>query len=224
MHKCFACGRLCVSAWLETETQCRSTLQKCATEGYKSGIGFQPMKCLLAQTIGRMPMPRSRMESAVIVGQGCGPSPAFHPFVESSGSTTVVSPSKDITFACRHCASPLVVDAAAAGMTLPCQRCGKPTLVPSIPATGSTRPVPDVAQASNKSPSASARPSGSVCQSGSDRVAELRRQLKENESQRTEVTGYINQLSIQLHRWQLRLQTLEERRQQLDSDLSDATK
>jgi hypothetical protein len=52
-------------------------------------------------------------------------------------------------------------------------------------------------------------------------VAELRRQLKENESQRTEVTGYINQLSIQLHRWQLRLQTLEERRKQLESDLQN---
>ena len=55
-----------------------------------------------------------------------------------------------------------------------------------------------------------------------DKVSELRRQLKENESQRTEVTGYINQLSIQLHRWQLRLQTLEERRKQLENDLVGA--
>ena len=84
-------------------------------------------------------------------------------------------------------------------MTLPCQRCGKPTLVPAVPAIG--------ARGGNEP---------------NDRVAEIRRQLKENESQRTEVTGYINQLSIQLHRWQLRLQTLEERRQQLDSDLQEA--
>ena len=54
------------------------------------------------------------------------------------------------------------------------------------------------------------------------RVDELRRQLKENESQRTEITGYINQLSIQLHRWQLRLQTLNERKQQLEADLCSA--
>ena len=33
-------------------------------------------------------------------------------------------------------------------------------------------------------------------------MAELRRHLRENESQRTEIKGYINQLSIQLHRWQ----------------------
>ena len=121
--------------------------------------------------------------------------------VESSNSIAVVSPAKDITFACSHCTSPLVVDAAAAGMTLPCQKCGKPTLVPAVAAIGASR--------------------GSAAEPN-NRVAELRRQLKENESQRTEVTGYINQLSIQLHRWQLRLQTLEERRKQLENDLQGA--
>jgi chromosome segregation ATPase len=51
------------------------------------------------------------------------------------------------------------------------------------------------------------------------RVADLRRQLRENESQRTEITTYINQLSIQLHRWQLRLQTLNERKRDLETEL-----
>ena len=76
-------------------------------------------------------------------------------------------------------------------MTLPCQRCGKPTLVPTVPATASPR------QRRRSWPN-------------------LQRQLKENESQRTEVTGYINQLSIQLHRWQLRLQTLNERKTEFE--------
>ncbi len=107
----------------------------------------------------------------------------------------------DISFVCDHCASPLVVDAAAKGMTLPCQRCGHPTK------------VPDYSRLSPQ-PKAATGPEG--------RVDELRRQLKENESQRTEITGYINQLSIQLHRWQLRLQTLNERKQQLDADLRSA--
>ncbi len=104
----------------------------------------------------------------------------------------------DITFACMHCSSALVVDAAAQGMTLACQKCGKLTPVPTMPA-----------------------------HSGGDaaaqtQLANLKRQLKENESQRTEITGYINQLSIQLHRWQLRLQTLNERRQELDKELRTA--
>src|ERR1700694_2431906 len=103
----------------------------------------------------------------------------------------------DITFACTHCTSPLVVDVAAGRLTLPCQRCGKPTLVPDIQSR-----------------------SRGYAPRNETRVAELRRQLKENESQRTEITGYIKQLNIQLHRWQLRLQTLNERKRELDSELT----
>lgn len=55
--------------------------------------------------------------------------------------------------------------------------------------------------------------------SASAKLAELQRHLKENESQRTEINGYINQLNIQLHRWQLRLQTLNERNKQLSDEL-----
>jgi hypothetical protein len=108
---------------------------------------------------------------------------------------------QDIAFACTHCNSPLVVDAAAAGLTLPCQRCRKPTLVPSVSATD----APDTEKAATQ-------------------VADLRRCLTENESQRTEVIGHINQLTIQLHRWQLRLQTLEERRRELDSQIGSSQK
>ena len=61
---------------------------------------------------------------------------------------------------------------------------------------------------------------------GSTKVAaqidDIKRQLKENESQRTEINSYINQLSIQLHRWQLRLQTLNERQKELENELRAA--
>jgi hypothetical protein len=52
------------------------------------------------------------------------------------------------------------------------------------------------------------------------RFQHIQRCLAENESQRTEVTGYINQLSIQLHRWQLRLQTLDARKAELEKELA----
>jgi len=100
----------------------------------------------------------------------------------------------DITFTCIHCNSPLVVEAAAAGMTLPCQQCKKPT------------PVPDLS--SGETAKVLVHP------------ADLQRRLKENEAQRSEVIGCINQLTIQIHRWKLRLQTLEERRRDLESQLS----
>jgi len=115
----------------------------------------------------------------------------------AGGSTTSVpTPSADIVFACSHCATSFVVDAAAAGMTLDCQRCGKPTTVPKM--------------------------SIEAAAENAARISDLQHQLKENESQRTEITSYINQLSIQLHRWQLRLQTLNERQQKLEAELAAA--
>jgi hypothetical protein len=88
----------------------------------------------------------------------------------------------------------------AAGMTLQCPQCGKPANVPVSNAVGAATQSP--------LPSASAK------------LVELQRHLKENESQRTEINGYINQLSIQLHRWQLRLQTLNERNKQLTDEMT----
>ncbi len=80
-------------------------------------------------------------------------------------------------------------------MTLNCQKCGKPTTVPN--------PVLEAA-------------AGDAL-----KISDLQHQLKENESQRVEITGYANQLSIQLHRWQLRLQALQERREKLQTKLAE---
>jgi predicted Zn finger-like uncharacterized protein len=118
----------------------------------------------------------------------------------AAGSTTSVqTPStSDIVFACSNCAASYVVDAAAAGMTVTCQKCAKPTTVPKESI---------VAAAENAA-----------------RISDLQHQLKENESQRTEITSYINQLSIQLHRWQLRLQSLNDRQQKLEGELATLRK
>lgn len=78
-------------------------------------------------------------------------------------------------------------------MKFDCQKCGKPTTVPN--------------------------PALEAAAANSIKIADLQHQLKENESQRIEITSYINQLSIQLHRWQLRLQTLKERQQKLQTEV-----
>lgn len=118
----------------------------------------------------------------------------------SAASVTVpaTEPARDIVFACMHCATSYVVDAAAAGVTLQCQKCGKPTTVPA-------------------QRDAAANAAKAVL------ISDLQHQLKENESQRTEITSYINQLSIQLHRWQLRLKSLNERQQKLQAELDAAS-
>ena len=118
----------------------------------------------------------------------------------ATGLTDANNKKPDILFKCEHCGVPLVVDGTAAGMTLRCQQCGKPANVPvSITVDAATQ---------SSLPSASAK------------LAELQGHLKENEAQRTEINGYINQLSIQLHRWQLRLQTLNERNKQLTKEMT----
>ncbi|MEO8440495.1 MAG: hypothetical protein ABI540_09775 [Spartobacteria bacterium] len=119
-----------------------------------------------------------------------------------SGGEVSMNEQGDLFFECAHCRTPFVVNASAAGMTLNCQRCGKPT---SVPASSPGLPH-------SKLPATST----------AEQLAEFQRHLKENESQRTEVNGYINQLSIQLHRWQLRLQTLDERNRELRSKLESA--
>jgi DNA-directed RNA polymerase subunit M/transcription elongation factor TFIIS len=101
-----------------------------------------------------------------------------------------VTSDPDIFFHCQHCNAALVANRSAGGMTLTCQKCGKLTVVPK-----------------SEEPSALAY------------AEEIRGKLTENESQRAEITGYINQLTIQLHRWQLRLQTLNERKAQLEKEL-----
>ena len=107
-------------------------------------------------------------------------------------SVRKVEANPDIFFHCQHCKAALVANRSAAGMNLACQKCGEQTLVPK-PETPTANAIAY--------------------------TEEMQRKLKENESQRAEVSGYINQLTIQLHRWQLRLQTLNERKAQLEKEL-----
>ena len=145
--------------------------------------------------------PRAALDCHTLVhsctfSENCGMCPAKLSRMQTAGgsTTSVQTPSSDIVFACSSCSTSFVVDAAAAGMTLDCQNCGKPTTVPKM--------------------------SIEVAAENAARISDLQHQLKENESQRTEITSYINQLSIQLHRWQLRLKSLNERQQKLDGELT----
>jgi len=114
---------------------------------------------------------------------------------ESSANTP-----RDIVFQCPHCHTTLKLDRATAGTTLKCESCEQ---LIRVPQSRSAKKVSDQAAPANL-----------------EQPADLENCLKENESQRTEITGYINQLNIQLHRWQLRLQTLNERKQQLEAKLA----
>jgi transcription elongation factor Elf1 len=116
---------------------------------------------------------------------------------QTAAVPTPQNSAQDIIFECNHCATALVVDAAAAGLAVTCQGCGKPTRVPN--------------------------PTAQRTADHAAKISDLQHQLKENESQRTEITSYINQHSIQLHRWQLRLKDLNDRKAKLDAELDAIT-
>src|SRR6266480_5241182 len=122
-----------------------------------------------------------------------GTTPARFVVVETAKhSLRKVTAERDIFFHCQHCKAALIANRSAAGMMLTCQKCSQLTAVPqSEEPTANTLAYAD----------------------------EVRGKLTENESQRAEVTGNINQLTIQLHRWQLRLQTLNDRKAQLEKEL-----
>jgi DNA-directed RNA polymerase subunit M/transcription elongation factor TFIIS len=113
-------------------------------------------------------------------------------------SAAPANPGDDIVFNCPKCGAALVVTRAAAGLLVNCQECDEPIAVPEAS-------LPPRNEAAASEPNA--------------HLANLQSRLKENESQRTEITSYINQHSIQLQRWQLRLQTLEERKQELMNEI-----
>jgi transcription elongation factor Elf1 len=113
-------------------------------------------------------------------------------------SAAPANPGDDIVFNCPKCGEALVVTAAACGLLVNCQKCDQSITVPEAGLL-----------------SANAAAAAEV----SAHLANLQRRLKENESQRTEITSYINQHSIQLQRWQLRLQVLEERKKELMNEI-----
>ncbi len=123
--------------------------------------------------------------------------------------------------------------AAAASITPPLAKTAPPIapLVTTPPAVQSVRPsavkTPIATPPTSQKPTAppptatpsAAKPPAPGAANISLTVEELERQLKENQSQRTEVVGQINQLNIQLHRWQLRLNMLNDRQKELESQL-----
>jgi hypothetical protein len=100
-----------------------------------------------------------------------------------------------------------------------------PATVAAPKAAAPSAPSPEAAPIIAAPPietSATAPPS--VPGRSDEALSELHRRLKENQSQRTEITGHINQLNIQLHRWQHRLNMLNERLKELEAQIAAANK
>lgn len=124
---------------------------------------------------------------------------------------------RDIVFNCPACQSELVVDRAGEGIEVPCPHCGQSLTVPAFQAqaagVSSVATPPEV-------PARTFDFSASSPEQLQRRLGELKHQLKENRSQDTEMRGHVNRATIELHRLQLRLKTLQERHADIEAELA----
>ena len=152
---------------------------------------------------------------------------------------------RDIVFNCPQCRGELVVDREGAGLEVPCSHCGQRLTVPAYqprpvasPAVMAAPPVvaPPVAAGPTPVvvaplPAVPAEPAAPIVQRTFNhaeltteqlarRWGELKHQLKENRSQDTEMRGHVNRATIELHRLQLRLKTLQDRHGDITAELT----
>jgi predicted RNA-binding Zn-ribbon protein involved in translation (DUF1610 family) len=132
---------------------------------------------------------------------------------------------RDIVFECPYCGGELIVDMDGAGMKLVCALCDGPVVVPEYhgpslhflqAATAKlTKAIQTARNASPKKFHFEGRPSDELKLIQSD----LQRALRESQAQTTEVRGHIHHATIQLHRYQLKLEVIQERQSELKAEL-----
>ena len=133
---------------------------------------------------------------------------------------------RDIVFDCPHCGGELVVDMDGAGMEVNCTLCGGGLKVPEyngpslhflqVATAKLAKAVQGARNATPKKFHFEGRPHDELkrCQN------ELQRAILESQAQSTEVKCHIHHATIQLHRYQLKLEVIQERQSELKTELN----
>jgi hypothetical protein len=133
---------------------------------------------------------------------------------------------RDIVFDCPHCGGELVVDMDGAGMEANCTLCGGGLIVPEyygpslqflqVATAKLAKAVQGARNAAPKKFHFDGRPRDELKR----RQNELQRAILESQAQTTEVKGHIHHATIQLHRYQLKLEVIQERQSELKAELN----
>jgi hypothetical protein len=133
---------------------------------------------------------------------------------------------RDIVFDCPHCGGELVVDMDGAGMEVNCALCGGGLTVPEyygpslqflqVATAKLAKAVQGARNAAPKKFHFDGRPREELKR----RQNELQRAILESQAQTTEVKGHIHHATIQLHRYQLKLEVIQERQSELKTELN----
>lgn len=134
---------------------------------------------------------------------------------EKEGTTAIGA--RDILFECPACGKSLVVDDAAEGLTIACPQCHINVIVPPKQ-TEPAGPPPSASKTTAPPPKSSATGQPGVSQV-QERIAALNNQLKELQTQRTELTGRIASRVNEMNRDLVLLARLDTSHQQILNEL-----
>jgi hypothetical protein len=132
---------------------------------------------------------------------------------------------RDIVFECPHCHGELVVDLEGAGLSLACVHCGQTVTVPEYHGPSlhfleaATSKLTEALRNARKGSPRKFEFSNRSAAELVARRAELERQSEEIRAQSAELRGQVNHALIQLHRYQLKLEMLNESQAELDTEL-----
>jgi predicted RNA-binding Zn-ribbon protein involved in translation (DUF1610 family) len=132
---------------------------------------------------------------------------------------------RDIVFDCPSCGGELAVDMDGAGMEVNCAHCGSPLIVPEYYGPSlqflqaATSKLAKAIQAARNASPKNFHFEGRLPDDLKQRQSELQRALRESQAQSTEVKGHLHHATIQLHRYQLKLEVIQERQNELKAEL-----
>jgi len=122
---------------------------------------------------------------------------------------------RDIVFDCPKCGGELAIDMDGTGMEVNCAHCGNALQF----LQAATSKLAKAIQAARNASPKKFRFEGRTRDDLNRRQNELQRALRESQTQLTEIKGHIHHATIQLHRYQLKLEVIQERQSELKAEL-----
>jgi predicted RNA-binding Zn-ribbon protein involved in translation (DUF1610 family) len=132
---------------------------------------------------------------------------------------------RDIVFDCPNCGGELAIDMDGAGLEVNCAHCGKAVIVPAYHGPSlqflqaATSKLAKAIQAARNASPKRFHFEGRTPEDLRRRQNELQGALQESQTQLTEIKGHIHHATIQLHRYQLKLEVIQERQSEIKGEL-----
>jgi DNA repair ATPase RecN len=132
---------------------------------------------------------------------------------------------RDVVFSCPHCHGELAVDKDGAGLSLACSHCGQAVTVPEYSGPSlhflqaATLKLADALENARSLGPRSFQLEGRDQTELGTRQHELERLIRETQAQLSDLREQINHARIQLHRYQLKLEMLKERENELKAEM-----